>query len=54
MCMCAVITEWGMALVSTHTLHHCRKLTDRQKELLTEYAKTEQLENGTVDGVDQG
>ena len=31
-----------------------RKLTDQQRELIVEYARTEQLENGTVNGVVQG
>lgn len=31
-----------------------RKLTSRQKELITEFAKTENLANGTIDGIDKG
>lgn len=31
-----------------------RKLTAHQKELITEFAKSENLVNGTVDGVDEG
>ena len=33
---------------------NCRKLTQQQRELILEYAKTEQLENGTVNGLEQG
>ena len=32
----------------------CSKLTERQRELVLEYAKTEQLENGTVNGLERG
>ena len=31
-----------------------RKLTDQQRELITQFAQTENLSNGTVDGIDQG
>ena len=32
----------------------CRKLTERQKELVVEFAKTENLVDGSVKGVDAG
>ena len=32
----------------------CSKLSERQRELMLEYARTETLENGTVDGLEQG
>ena len=31
-----------------------RKLTPRQKELITEFARTENLVDGTVNGVEEG
>ena len=34
--------------------HPGRKLTPRQKELVTEFAKTENFVDGTVEGVDSG
>ena len=33
---------------------NCRKLTQQQRDLILEYAKTEQLDNGTVNGLEQG
>ena len=32
----------------------CSKLSERQRELILEFAKTEQLDNGTVNGLEQG
>ena len=43
MCVCVCVCVWSS-----------RKLTERQRELIVEYARTEQLENGTVNGVKQG
>ena len=41
------------SLTHPHTHAH-RRLTERQRELILEFARTEQLENGTVNGLERG
>lgn len=43
-----------LTIISLYIIDSLRNLTTEQKELITEFARTESITNGKVDGIEQG